>query len=102
MNTATVPDRFPIPHLADIASNLYVCTTFSKIHLVRAYHQILVASKDIAKTAITTPFGLLQFVQMPFCLRNAAKTFQQFIDHVLHGGYYMLLPNEVCVSIYVQ
>ena len=28
VNTATVPDRYPIPHLQDFASNLHGCMTF--------------------------------------------------------------------------
>jgi hypothetical protein len=38
------------------------------------------AAQDVAKTAIITPFGLFEYLFMPFNLRNAAQTFQRFMD----------------------
>ncbi|BHF77486.1 hypothetical protein SprV_0602059200 [Sparganum proliferum] len=85
LNSAHIPDRYPVPHLQDFAGALFGKAVFSKTDLVRASHRNPVAPEDILKTAITTPFGLFESIRMSFGLRNAIQTFQRFIDHVLRG-----------------
>ena len=85
LNNATKNDNYPIPRIQDFTAQLAGCTIFSKVDLMRGYNQIPVRPKDVPKTAVITPFGLFEFLCMPFGLKNAAQTFQRFIDQVLHG-----------------
>lgn len=93
----TISDRYPVPSIHDFASVLKSARIFLKIDLTKAYHQIPVAAEDIPKTVVTTPFGLYEFLKMPFGLCNAVQTFQRLIDEVLCGLLHVYI-NDILVG----
>ena len=83
LNNATTDDRYPVRSLQDFTAELHGKKVFSKIDLMKGYHQIPVAPKDIKKTAVITPFGLYIFPRTPFGLKNAGQDFQRLMDSIL-------------------
>lgn len=97
LNRITKPDRYPVPYIQDCTSQLAGSTIFSKIDLFRAYNQVPVAPDDVEKTAVITPFGLFEFLKMPFGLRNAAQTFQRLIDEVTRDLPFVFAYLDDCL-----
>ena len=99
LNAATRPDRYPIPHIQGFSARLEGETVFSKIDLIRGYHQVPVAEADICKTAVITPFGLFELLRMPFGLKNAAQVFQRLMDSVCNSlDHVFVYLDEVLVA----
>ena len=80
LNTATVPDTYRISNTMDFTARLASSKVFFKINLRKGYHQIPMNTKDIPKMAISTPFGLFEFMHMTFNMRNMGHTFQHLMD----------------------
>ena len=83
LNCQTEDDHYPVRNISDFNADLSGKTVFSKVDLLKGYHQIPVAQEDIRKTAVITPFGLYEFPRTPFGLKTAGQSFQRLMDSVL-------------------
>ena len=98
LNMVTVPDRYPLPNIADFSSRIAGSTVFFKLDLQKGYYQVPMAEEDICKTAIITPFGMFEFLRLPFGLRNAGNTFQRMMDSILGDlPYCFTYVNDILV-----
>ena len=83
LNEDTIPDRYPIPDIGTIISNLGSNKYFSTIDLKRGFHQIALNETHMEKTAFSIANGKFEFTRLPFGLRNAPAIFQRALDDVL-------------------
>jgi hypothetical protein len=79
----TICDSYPIPILGQLLNQLQGCKFYTKIDLKAAFNLLRVAEGHEWKTAFRTPWGLYEYLVMPFGLANAPACFQSFIQFFL-------------------
>ncbi len=81
----TKPACYPLPRIYDCVDRIGSAEFVSKFDLLKGYWQGPLTYRAEELTDFVTPDSFLQYTIMPFGVRNAPATFQQFIKQVLSG-----------------
>ena len=82
LNKVTIKNKYPLPQIDDLFDQLQGSRVFSKIDLCSGYHQLLVRSEDVSKTAFRTRYDHYEFLVMSFGLTNAPAVFMDLMNRV--------------------
>ena len=82
LNKMIVKNKYLLPRIDDLFSQLKGASVFLKIDLKSRYHQLRIKDADVHKTAFRTRYGHYRFLVMLFGLTNAPAAFMDLMNRV--------------------
>ena len=83
VNRAIIPDRFPLPTIAELSRNMADAKVFSIIDLRQDYLQVSLDPESRYLTSMISPLGLMQWTRFPPGMCSAPSCFNKIISVIL-------------------
>lgn len=78
----TVPDRYPIPRIAEALTNIAQANFITSMDALKGFHQNKVTNRARRYLRIITHKGVYEYLRMPFGIKNAPSYIQRMMNSV--------------------
>lgn len=90
LNAKVIPDRYPLPRIESLITELRQFKYFSKFDFLSGFFQQELSEKSRKCSAFTTSRGLFEFNRQPMGIKNGSSSFSRalnkvFADLLYHG-----------------
>jgi hypothetical protein len=96
LNSMTVKNRYPIPLISELISQLRGAKYFTKLDVRWGYNNVRIKEGDEWKAAFRTNRGLFEPLVMFFGLTNSPATFQTMMNDIFRD---LIMEGVVCVYL---
>ena len=83
INRAVKVDKYPIPNLSDLFTQLSGGTVYTTLDMSHAYLQVVLDEESRPLTTINTSKGLFEFERLPFVVSSSPGIFQRIMEQLL-------------------
>ena len=101
LNSITIRDAFPLPHIDEALQVVHNCNVFTSFDLAQGYLQLAMAEDDIKNTTFRAgSSGQDKFTHMAFGLSNAGSSFCRLMEQCLGDQQFvtlLLYLDDICI-----
>src|SRR6266404_4727531 len=102
LNEHTIRNRYPLPFIPDLISQVQDAHIFTKFDVCWGYNNIRIKAGDEEKGAFKTKYGLFELLVMFFSLMNSPSTFQTMMNHIFRNLHVKHLQTGTRIIVYMD
>uniref|UniRef100_A0AAV1TYM3 Reverse transcriptase domain-containing protein n=1 Tax=Peronospora matthiolae TaxID=2874970 RepID=A0AAV1TYM3_9STRA len=76
---------YPMPLISDLLEDLDKALWYCSLDMASGFWVVEMTERAKLISAFVTPFGLFEWLRMPFGLKNAPQIYQHLVDNALYG-----------------
>jgi len=102
LNEHTIHNRYPLPFILDLISQVQDAHIFTKLDVHWGYNNIRIKAGDEEKGVFKTKYGLFEPLVMFFGLTNSPSTFQTMMNHIFRDLHVKHLQSGTRIIVYMN